>query len=158
MDALNFIYNTFIVGLPFKNYDTMNSTRFKSLSNQDKVKEVKKSYFESKHSSFIYLILDKKPELLTEEETVFLQNNNRQSKQLLAMITLIILPSFSYFLYNVALKQKYYYKIYIYSNLGSFFIYSIISQYLNASKFDKIYKKYSDIFPLEEYIKLTSLD
>ncbi len=154
MDFLKYIYKTAVIGLPFTDYDLVVNKQFNELPVEDKIKEFEKKKLIRSHSNFIFLILANRPDLLSEEDNKFLATNRRLSTLLSSVTVLAIFSTFGFYLYNIAFKKKYYNKTFTLGNINIFLIYSLTSSFLEEKKHNKIYKKYSDVLPLEEYSKI----
>lgn len=155
MDTIKSLYNNLIIGLPFDKYKKHSDSTMNTLSQEDKVRELIEESLTKKHIDLIYIIIDKRPDILKENDFELLLKIRKKKIIYKIGFFFSIFPIFSFYVYNMSIKKVFYNKIFIFGNVFSFLLYFYLIEQVNKEKYNLIYLKYSDVISKEDLNKMS---
>lgn len=141
-----------IFELPFDKYHTHYKTgRYQTMTMAEKIQEYKEIEFQTSHPFLIYMIIKKKPEILSDEELEIMKKLKKRSNLNIIFLGSVIIPSYAIYLYNCAINKVFYNKFFFVSQLGALFIFYYRKNIIEKEKIDLIYSNYKDIVTIEQF-------
>ncbi len=155
MDILKFIYNNFIIGLPLSNYEMYKTGEISKKTNEDKIKEIETTHLKSQHDQLITLFIERKPEILTNEEREILYKCKKNNNRITAILVGSMFGLFSFYIYNLLMKKVFYNKTLFFGNVFILGFLGYKNEKNRKIKNEQVLSKYHDIISIDDLKNLS---